>query len=214
MSRLGAAATGLAAVFLLGPAVSAFADPTPPPPPPMGERHRALMESLDSDKDGFVTRAEAEAFAGKMFDEMDADHDGKLGPADHAAHRMVVIERRVDGREEPGGPGPKFRFHHQKGGGKDDGPPPPEDMTAPPEGMGPPGGHGPHMLPPMPMMILMHTAEADRDGDGALSRSEFIAQQLRFFDAADANGDGKIQFSPPPMLPEPPEPPAPPAPPK
>jgi hypothetical protein len=63
------------------------------------------------------------------------------------------------------------------------------------------------------MMLLGNTEEADRDGDGALSREEFRAQQLRFFDASDANGDGRIRFEHPPMPPMPPQPPAPPAPP-
>ena len=40
----------------------------------------------------------------------------------------------------------------------------------------------------------------------------FKALQLRFFDAADVNGDGKIKLPPPP--PEPPEPPQPPPPPR
>ena len=67
--------------------------------------------------------------------------------------------------------------------------------------------------PPMFMMLLGNSEEADRDGDGALSREEFRAQQLRFFDASDANGDGRIRFEHPPMPPMPPQPPAPPAPP-
>jgi hypothetical protein len=63
--------------------------------------------------------------------------------------------------------------------------------------------------PPMFMMMVASSEEADLDGDGALSREEFRAQQLRFFDASDANGDGRIRFEPPP---EPPAPPAPPEP--
>jgi hypothetical protein len=65
-------------------------------------------------------------------------------------------------------------------------------------------------LPPVPhfMMLIANSEEADRNGDGALSREEFVAQHLRFFDASDANGDGRIRFE------EPPEPPAPPAPPE
>lgn len=62
---------------------------------------------------------------------------------------------------------------------------------------------------PMFMMMVASSEEADLNGDGALSREEFRAQQLRFFDASDANGDGRIRFEPPP---EPPAPPAPPEP--
>lgn len=73
-------------------------------------------------------------------------------------------------------------------------------------------------VPPVPampfMMLIANSEEADRNGDGALSREEFVAQHLRFFDASDANGDGRVRFEPPPRPPEPPAPPAPPEPPR
>jgi hypothetical protein len=70
---------------------------------------------------------------------------------------------------------------------------------APPEAPRPP--RPPH--PPMFMMLMASSDEADRNGDGALSREEFRAQQLRFFDASDANGDGRIRFERPPFPPAP-----------
>lgn len=73
-------------------------------------------------------------------------------------------------------------------------------------------------VPPVPamgfMMLVANSEEADRNGDGALSRDEFLAQHLRFFDASDANGDGRVRFERPPAPPEPPAPPAPPEPPR
>jgi hypothetical protein len=96
-------------------------------------------------------------------------------------------------------------------------PEPPEAPAAPGAPMAPHPPHPPHA--PMLMMLFANAEEADTNHDGALSRDEFRAQQLRFFDASDANHDGKIRFEPPPMPPEPPappaapEPPAPPAPP-
>lgn len=72
-------------------------------------------------------------------------------------------------------------------------------------------------VPPVPavpfMMLIANSEEADRNGDGALSREEFVAQHLRFFDASDANGDGRVRFDPP-TPPEPPTPPTPPEPPR
>lgn len=72
-------------------------------------------------------------------------------------------------------------------------------------------------VPPVPampfMMLIANSEEADRNGDGALSREEFVAQHLRFFDASDANGDGRVRFEPP-APPTPPAPPAPPEPPR
>lgn len=66
-------------------------------------------------------------------------------------------------------------------------------------------------VPPIPMAIAFD-GEADLNGDGGLSREEFRAQQLRYFDASDVNDDGRIQA--PPRPPEPPMPPAPPEPPR
>lgn len=81
---------------------------------------------------------------------------------------------------------------------------------APPQAPEPPAP--PHA--PMAMMLLASMEEADTNHDGALSREEFRAQQLRFFDAADVNGDHRIRaHEMPEAPPAPPEPPAPPAPP-
>lgn len=74
-------------------------------------------------------------------------------------------------------------------------------------------------VPPVPpvapfMLLIANSEEADRNGDGALSREEFVAQHLRFFDASDANGDGRVRFEAPATPPEPPTPPTPPEPPR
>lgn len=68
--------------------------------------------------------------------------------------------------------------------------------------------------PPMFMMLVANSEEADTNGDSAISREEFRAQHLRFFDASDANGDGRVRFEQPPAPPAAPAPPAPPAPPR
>lgn len=91
-----------------------------------------------------------------------------------------------------------------------------DDGIAPPAPPAMPGAPHPAMAPlpprpprpPMFMMLMASSDEMDTNHDGAISRDEFRAQQLRFFDASDANGDGRIRFEPPPEPPAPPTPPA------
>lgn len=65
-------------------------------------------------------------------------------------------------------------------------------------------------IPPAPMLMWGGDDEADLNGDGWISREEFIAQQLRHFDARDANGDGRVRHRPPPAAPAAPPAPEPP----
>lgn len=61
------------------------------------------------------------------------------------------------------------------------------------------------------MMLGLGADEADANGDDALSLEEFRTLHLRFFDASDVNGDGRVKFDPPEFEHgPPPEPPAPP----
>lgn len=48
---------------------------------------------------------------------------------------------------------------------------------------------GDHGKPPMEGE---HKNPFDKDGDGALSKSEFLAMQTAHFEKADANNDGKV----------------------
>jgi hypothetical protein len=180
------------------------------------EEHMARIGRIDANSDGFVTRAEAQAEAERMFGEMDGDNNGKLDAADRGMHRRIMIHRMDDD-----GPGDReVRVTREKSGDtvierreveiRREGPKEGHGRN----GHGHGGGHGRGMHPPMMGMMLLHSSEADRNGDGALSKDEFVSQQLRFFDASDVNGDGKIKFERPPAPPRAPDVPQPPAPPQ
>jgi hypothetical protein len=110
---------------------------------------------------------------------------GEAGEDEHVERHVTIIRRGDDER----------RHRH--------------DSEAP---------HPPH--PPMPphppvfAMMMGDREEFDSNSDGALSREEFRAQQLRFFEASDGNNDGRVRAHRPPEPPTPPEPPAPPTPPR
>jgi hypothetical protein len=197
---------------------------------------------IDADNDGWITRAEAASAADRAFGDLDSNHDGRLtsddrpqmeefnirtpapGEADEEGcnrtvegsgddRRVTIICRSEAGehggrrvvRPAPGaGEDGERHVEHsvtiiRRGGGD-------EDVAAPVAPIPP--------VPPMAIMLFANSEEADLNGDGALSQDEFRAQHLRFFDASDVNGDGRVKFDPPPRPPQPPEPPAPPAPPR
>ncbi|HRP10424.1 MAG TPA: hypothetical protein PLK37_05265 [Terricaulis sp.] len=181
--------------------------------------------AFDADNDGWITRAEASAAADRLFAQLDENNDGRLTPADGEARRAErdaaraarhaerearraereierserraerLVERHVERLE---GDENRTIIIQRTGGAHH---PEPPEAPLPPR---PP-------RPPMFIMAIANADEADLNGDGALSREEFRAQQLRFFDASDANGDSRIRFEPPPAPPEPPEPPTPPS---
>ncbi len=97
------------------------------------------------------------------------DHDA----AEHETDRRV--ERRIERRVVEGGDGDTVIIRRNREGFRTRRPDP-----APPH-------------PPVFMAMSAGAQEFDRNGDGALSQEEFRAQQLRYFDASDGNGDGRVR---------------------
>ena len=145
---------------------------------------RTMFERLDSNRDGAITKAEAEAakgargqWAGRrlrqggalggqlanrgaMFDRLDVNHDGAISRAEFdAAHarRMSRVDTNGDGRPDVRRMGARMR------------------------GMGGMGGMGGRMF---------DLADANRDGRVTLQEATNAA--LRRFDTADINRDGQL----------------------
>jgi len=198
-------------------------------------RHVGGHAEMDANDDGWISREESAAAADRIFGELDSNDDGRLDDEDHARfeHDIQVhvgpgasavddenCTRTSEGEEgnqrvtvicrsESGGSSTDERtVIIRRGGGEwttHDG----ATAPIPPVPPVPP-------VPPAPMFMMMlgDESESDLNGDGALSREEFRAQHQRFFDARDANGDGRVRAHVPPQPPAPPAPPAPPEPPR
>ncbi len=177
------------------------------------------FDNLDTDGDGRLTQADFDA----RFAALDREVEEALARADveieraHAQAREARtharearrqaraaaedarnIERRVERTESRDGRVVERHVLVLRGGEAAEAAIPPR----PPRPPRPPQLSGAGMF--------AHFEEADLNGDGALSREEFRAQQLRRFDADDANGDGRIRAPRPPAPPEAPAAPRPP----
>jgi len=144
---------------------------------------REHFTKLDTNRDGFLTKEEAEAgraalrdhmrerFAqrgaarmgdpAKAFDRLDTNKDGQISRDEFAKAHEERIERRVvtkDGKAAPGMPGEGMRMHRMGG------------MVM--------GGH------------MFEMADANRDGRVSLQEATDAA--VEHFDMADANHDGRI----------------------
>lgn len=158
------------------------------------EAHRAA-ERAEREAERASEDAEREAERAEREAERAERHIERLVERGDNEHRVIIIRRESDDDHEHG----EDEEDHVM-------------LMAPPEPPLPP--EPPH--PPMFMMLIANSEEADLNNDGALSRDEFRAQHMRFFDASDANGDGRVRFDPPepPEPPEAPEAPTPPTPPR
>lgn len=179
------------------------------------------FDNLDTDGDGRLTQADFDA----RFAALDREVEEALARADveveraHAQAREARsqarharrqaraaaedarnAERRVERIESRDGRVVERHVLVLRGDGA-------EDIEAPIPPVPPRAPRAPRLTG---AGMFAHFEEADLDGDGALSREEFRAQQLRRFDADDANGDGRIRAPQPPAPPEAPVTPRPP----
>lgn len=204
---------GAAGIVLAGAAIAQapVAQPAPAPAvphvapmPPMGDRIdtrdelvakvREHFAQIDTNKDGFLTKEEADAGhaamkdhfrqrlgdrrefrmehsdPNKAFDRLDANKDGQISRDEFAKAHEQRVERRIvlkDGQPAPEGAG-----------------------MAPPPGM-PHEGMRMHRMGSM--MMGGHMFEmADANKDGRVSLQEATDAAVRHFDMADANHDGRI----------------------
>jgi hypothetical protein len=131
----------------------------------------------DQDGDGTVTLEEAQAHRADMFAAFDADEDGQLSAAERDEMEAMRAQEQDRMRAEGAGMGPGKGMGQGKGSGAGKGP-----------ANGP--GRGPMGMgwnDPAPMMLGL-----DGDGNGQISRAEFLAGTSAWFARRDRDGDGVI----------------------
>jgi len=140
-----------------------------------GTQGRALenFKAADSNKDGLLSRAEAEKSLPQMalrFDALDANKDGQI-----SAEELQTMRARAQGSMRPAQAGQMMGGGHMQGAGRG---------SMPASGMR--GSTG---------MVGTGCAQADADKDGIVTHDEALKMGPRFqqrFDAIDTNHDGKL----------------------
>lgn len=167
---IGAALLATAGVAVAAPQIAGHGFP-------QGDMTRAQVEAtaaerfakMDANGDGRLDTADRAARQAKMFDRIDADHNGSISREEFAAMRGQRGQRGDGvqaGRHGMGGADmPRARMGGMRG------------MRGGPGG---PGGMGGMTRP------------ADTNNDGAVSQAEFTAGALKMFDAADADKNGTV----------------------
>lgn len=141
------------------------------------------FERLDADRDGVVTKAEAEAMrdrrmahmeermkarSAQSFDRLDADNDGSISRQEWESGAEKRIEKRIVIRERAAGGS--------------------AGSEAPAHGRAMRMMHGPGM----PGMTGHMFELSDADGDGRVSLAEAQATAMRHFDMADTDRNGTV----------------------
>jgi hypothetical protein len=61
-----------------------------------------MIVMADSNHDGKITLAEAEAMALQHFDQMDTNHDGQVTPDERRAGRPMMIKKVIEEKKTSG----------------------------------------------------------------------------------------------------------------
>lgn len=127
------------------------------------------LEKLDTNADGAITRADAEASVLTAFGEIDANADGLLSQDElKAAHEAHRAEMKAKWEEKRAGKEPR-----EPKGDRD-----PAKMEA--------------RKDKMAEKAAERFAAVDTDGDGQWNKTEFTNHRLEFFGKVDTDADGTL----------------------
>ncbi|MCI2400577.1 hypothetical protein [Aliiroseovarius subalbicans] len=151
-----------------------------------------FIENWDLDESGGVTLEEARERRGDIFTTFDADEDGIMSDEEYdmfdEAREADMKENGIgqgmgqggNGQGQNQGQGQKQGQGQGKGMGQGKG-------QGHGKGQGQGGGMGPHSA-----AMAMTRQNADTNGDGTVTREEFVAGTDAWFVKQDRNGDGTI----------------------
>jgi hypothetical protein len=150
----------------------------------------------DTDGNGVLTRAEADAYAARQFARVDANGDGRITPEDRAAgreRRREAMFSRMDADNngsitraewDSAGAAMDQRREARRSEGGDRRGAAGRPTVAEGQVRGRSGRRG--------QMSRTLLANADANRDGAIDRTEFLAAATTRFDRLDANRDGSV----------------------
>jgi hypothetical protein len=149
----------------------------------------------DTDGNGTLTRAEAQAHAAERFAKMDYNKDGKIDAADRTAKRVEMQAKKFASLDADGNGSisqAEWANQNAERAAKR------AERVAKRAEAGEAGDgkrHGMRGHGKRGARHAMHggmMAKADTNGDKAISQAEFQVAALARFDAADANKDGQV----------------------
>lgn len=162
--------TGLARAETAAPAPVAAPVAAPAPadaaPAAAGEpvvTRRPMLENMDRDQDGFVDAREVETFATEQFEQIDNNKDGVI-----TAEEMNIFHHARRGKWEK-----------QRDPSKADVP----GVTSAPES---------RMKAKAEARRKDHFSRVDPDGDGKVTKDEFVSHAIARHKKTDADGDSKV----------------------
>jgi len=134
-------------------------------------------------RDGVTTRAEVQARAGRMFERLNANRDGRIDAADRAVRQASRMEARFDRLDADDNGSISRAEFTQRAALRRDG-----DRA----GMGERRMRRPGMARHGMRRGMMAGRMADGDRDGSITQAEFMTATLQRFERMDANRDGQV----------------------
>jgi hypothetical protein len=152
-----------------------------------------MVKQFDANGDMKVSKEEFTTGIDKIFDQVDANHDGQITPAEFKTYRQDKMKAWRDEHKkdmaqngDQAGDENADKSADQSADG---------DQAAKPH-HGRHGGHGErgHWMREARMMEVMMFARVDTDGSGQISKAEADAFATKVFDRMDRNHDGMISI--------------------